>query len=159
MRGWPELTGTEEKPPPWVSGSQRSWSRLAERRRGCCVEKATCGPLPISQESHGHGASPHTRPEPRAPAVSGRGAQLLPRPARTPGTPSLHKWASQPAPTSRPLGGERAVWAVHLGTSTRAPRKGSLPSPLLPPPSLPPGASLGTSEAISSHHSNCPTHQ
>lgn len=105
MRGWPELMGTEEKPPPWVSGSQRSWSRLVEGRRGHCLEKATCGPLPISQESRGHGASPHTRPEPHAPAVSGRGAQILPRPTRAPRTPSLHKWASQPAPTSRPLWG------------------------------------------------------
>lgn len=37
--------------------------------------------------------------------------------------------------------------------------QGSLTSSFLPPASLTPGACLGTSEAVSSHHSNCPSHQ
>lgn len=63
--------------------------------------------------------------------------------------------AQCPPPT---LSGGNEV-AQPLRTSNRASFLGSTDCPVLPPPSLPPGASLGTSEAVSSHQSNCPSHQ
>ena len=83
--------------------------------------------------------------------------------AWAPGAPPLQEGASSclmPSTHLPPLsGGDPVVWAVNLRTLNRASFQGFADSPLLPPPSLTAGASLGTSKAASSHHSNCPSHQ
>lgn len=48
MGGWPELTGSEEKPPN-ISVKQHSWSLLAEQLRSFSLEKLTYVQLPTSE--------------------------------------------------------------------------------------------------------------
>lgn len=48
MGGWPELTGSEEKPPN-ISVNQHSWSLLAEELRSFSLERLTDVQLPTSQ--------------------------------------------------------------------------------------------------------------
>lgn len=121
-------------------------SFLAEELRDFYLQKSTSDQLPTSWEPGVQGTALDKRPSrmgTRSPALAGRSLKL----------PN----AQHPPPYS--LWGDPVVRAVNLRTLNHASFQGFADSPLLPPPSLTAGASLGTSKAASSHHSNCPSHQ
>lgn len=149
-----------------MSVSQHSWSLLAEDCRGCCLEKATHGRLPISGNPVFTEPVPHKRPKTCVPAASGTEAQLLPAPCIGPQDPRPKRKEPQqvgPAASTHLL---PSLWRMGCAPqnfqSCTSEGFADFPS-LHPPPPGPllttPGAFLGTSEAVSSHHSNCPTHQ
>lgn len=99
------------------------------------------------------------RPGPSVWETSSSGDQFLSLPSWAPRTlahsgESLINLPKAHVPASLSLG-ETTI----LKTSHHASFQGFADFPLSPPPSLMPGSSLGTSEAVSSHHSNCPSHQ